>query len=111
MSDQELLFGEQEPDPLHFQISIWVDRDTSALIEKPVRGEGGFQGLMRSLGSNLNSLRMSDGTRRLDLTPTQVDRIIRYARANKGSGGFQGRLARLLSTLEHIRGALDTEEP
>lgn len=65
--------------------TIVLSETEVALLMKPIRGQGGFQTLLRSLQHSLRG-------RVLTLAPTTVARIVRY-RNKYGAGGFQGRLA------------------
>ena len=63
------------------------------LFRKPVRGQGGFQGLLRKIQAGIN---WTTGV--LIISEADVGRVIRYA-AKYGGGGFQGRLGPLAAAL------------
>jgi hypothetical protein len=58
--------------------------DATTLM-KPIRGRGGFQNLLRKLQQQL-------GDPQLEVSPTDRERLSRYATAY-GGGGFQQRIA------------------
>lgn len=57
-------------------------------LMRPVRGDGGFQGLILALRAATSQ----DGL--VTLTPALAERVARYY-ADYGQGGFQGRLGPL----------------
>ena len=69
-------------------------------LRRPIRGEGGFQNLLRTLQSKL-----TDGDV-LTLTPVLAGRIARYVHSY-GQGGFQGRLDPVLTELTELAKALE----
>lgn len=72
----------------------------AARLRRPVRGQGGFQNLLRTLQAQLTENNV------LTLTPTLAGRIARYVR-NYGDGGFQGRLGPVLAELSQLAKALE----
>lgn len=66
-------------------IHLLLTEEEVGLLTRPVRGQGGFQSLLRVLQAGLRG-------RVLTITPANGVRIRRYS-ARYGSGGFQGRLA------------------
>jgi hypothetical protein len=66
-------------------------------LMRPVRGQGGFQTLLRSLQNAVDWR-----TRVLILTVTQINRIQKYYK-QYGQGGFQGRLPELAKALSEIK--------
>ncbi|MEP7308509.1 MAG: hypothetical protein ABJA98_23640 [Acidobacteriota bacterium] len=60
----------------------------ASIIRKPIRGQGGFQSLLRKLQHQL-------GGRQLDVSPVDVERLRRYSAAY-GGGGFQRRTQRVI---------------
>lgn len=63
--------------------------DRALQLLKPVKGNGGFQSLMREMQARMQ-VRVE-----MDLPPEIVSRLDRYS-LNYGRGGFQDRLCRLL---------------
>lgn len=73
---------------------MWLLLDVSELawLSRPVKGQGGFQSLLRALAQNRRG--------QVQFVPvTLVERIQRYAR-KYGKGGFQGRLRSLAQRLQ-----------
>ena len=68
-------------------------------LSRPIRGQGGFQTLLRRLQSQLNN------ESQLVLRIEDVRRIVRY-QARYGTGGFQGRLEAVLSALARLADVL-----
>jgi hypothetical protein len=66
-------------------VTINLTSDELSRLLKPVRGEGGWQRLLRKLQAQLRGPELS-------LTPQDVARICRY-REKYGDGGWQGRLS------------------
>ena len=62
-------------------------------FRRPVRGQGGFQNLLRSIAGGNDR-----ATGVLNISERDVERVIRYA-AKYGGGGFQGRLGPLAAAL------------
>jgi|GEM_PF-97703 death-on-curing protein len=79
------LVRERIPEPL----TITLDAKERSLLMRSVRGEGGWNSLLRNLQSKL------DRGGRIDLTPTEIQRIRNYSE-HHGVGGFQSRLAPVL---------------
>lgn len=72
--------------------TLFLDSASTRMLMRPVRGEGGWNSLLRGLQQKL-------GPRgRLDLTPEDVIRIRNYTE-HHGVGGFQSRLAPVLEAL------------
>jgi hypothetical protein len=67
-------------------------------LRRPIHGQGGFQGLLRSLQDKL------DGTK-LSLRLTDIRQINRYV-GSYGPGGFQERLTGVLQGLRRLNKAL-----
>jgi death on curing protein len=79
---------EQEPSPM----TVRLDRGAHTLLSRPVRGEGGWNRLLRGLQRNLKP------NGELTLGPEDVRRIRSYAE-HHGVGGFQSRLAPVLEAI------------
>lgn len=62
-------------------------------FKRPVRGQGGFQNLLRTIQAGINWT-----TGMLSISKADAERVIRYA-ARYGGGGFQGRLGPLAAAL------------
>ena len=73
-------------------VTIELSDDALEALRRPVRGEGGFQSLLRSFQD-----RIGTGSA-LTLTPDLIERIVRYVQ-DYGQGGFQGRLDTVLAEL------------
>lgn len=82
----------------HLTIRVELGPEAIAALQRPVKGEGGFQHLLRKLQSQI------DGTE-LVLTAELVEKIARYV-ARYGSGGFQGRLDTVLVEMTQLARAL-----
>lgn len=67
-------------------------------LNRPVVGQGGFQGLLRQVQDLLSG-------NELTLTPELVGKIVRYVQ-DYGQGGFQGRLDLILHELKSLGAAL-----
>jgi hypothetical protein len=80
-------------------IRLELNAAAVAALERPVRGSGGFQTLLRKLQSQLTDENM------LMLTPDLVAKIPRYFQ-DYGAGGFQGRLDTVLTELTALAKAL-----
>ena len=65
---------------------VQLNPEEVEILRRPIKGEGGFQGLLRGLQRNLDRK-----TGVLTVTQEQFDRIIRYT-SQYGWGGFEGRL-------------------
>jgi hypothetical protein len=65
---------------------VQLTQEQADILRRPVKGEGGFQSLLRGLQQNLNRR-----TNVLTVTEEQFERIIRYT-SQYGWGGFEGRL-------------------
>ena len=63
------------------------------LLNRPVRGTGGFQNLLRRIKAGYDP---ATGT--LEISALDAERVIRYS-ANYGGGGFQERLGLLVTAL------------
>lgn len=61
-------------------------------LQRAANGRGGFQTFLRQLRRRVNP-----ATRELELSPSDIERIYRYATAGKG-GGFQDRLRRIFGS-------------
>ncbi len=61
-----------------------LTKSQEELLMRPVRGQGGYQSLLRKLQGNISGGRLS-------LSPQDCERIVRYA-GDYGGGGWQGRL-------------------
>lgn len=64
-------------------VSIALTHAETAALQKPIRGRGGFQSLLRRLQNQLNG-------RHLDVSIADLERLRRYSAAY-GGGGFQRR--------------------
>lgn len=82
------LVKERLPEPL----TISLDPKGRKLLMRPVRGEGGWNSLLRTLQSKV------DRHGRLDLSSPEILRIRGYAE-HHGIGGFQTRLAPVLEAI------------
>jgi hypothetical protein len=83
------------------RLSIPLTGDEAAKIRLPVAGVGGLQDLLRGLQKQL------DKNDVLSVTPSQIERILRYSQSY-GSGGFQGRLQGVLVELKRLGASLST---
>lgn len=101
MSSQELLWDGADTRPCEFEVRVWVDDETAEYLRRDVKGDGGFQGLMRSLQKGLADYKTKRGTA-LDMTMPMIEKLSRYAKVNKGRGGFQSRMRPVVDTLRHI---------
>lgn len=81
-------------------IRIELTDDARTRLLRPVRGQGGFQSLLRELQSQVV------GTNTLSLTPALVAKVARYVH-QYGGGGFQGRLGPVLMELVTLARALE----
>ena len=65
---------------------IQVNESDFAPLDRPVRGEGGFQNLLRGIRAGYDP---ATGT--LEISAPDAERVMRYS-ADYGGGGFQDRL-------------------
>lgn len=65
------------------EMRISLDAATADRLRKPVRGQGGFQSLLRRLQGQLHG-------RLLTVTAADYEKLVRYSTAY-GGGGWQGR--------------------
>ena len=72
---------------------IQVDESDFAPLDRPVRGEGGFQNLLRRIRAGYDR-----ATETLEISAPDAERVMRYS-ADYGGGGFQGRLGPLAIAL------------
>jgi len=82
-------------------VTITLTNDEAELVRKEAVGKGGHQSLLRRLQKKLTD----DNT--LELTPTEIERILRYG-LNYGQGGFQGRLAAIAKALKRVGASIQT---
>jgi len=75
------------------QIHLRCPEATVKMLKKKVRGEGGFQSLLRELGSRLTE--QKGGGTHLVIDARTAERIKRYA-TKYGKGGWQERLRSIL---------------
>ena len=68
---------------------IQVSESDFAPLDRPVRGEGGFQNLLRRIRAGYDPV-----MRTLEISAPDAERVMRYS-ADYGGGGFQGRLGPL----------------
>ena len=73
---------------------IQLNSDVRNYIQRPVRGQGGFQTLLRRLQKRTN---MSDGI--LTLSHEDVEVLQKYY-SDFGQGGFQNRIKWILDRVE-----------
>jgi death on curing protein len=73
-------------------VTVYLDGRARKLLLRSVRGQGGWNSLLRSLQKKLGK------GGRLDLSPDEILRIRSYAE-HHGVGGFQSRLAPVLEAL------------
>ena len=73
---------------------VELTADQIGFLELPVRGKGGHQSLLRRLQSNLSG-------KRLRLTRTDCERVVRYSK-EYGQGGFQTRLRAIVQLSERF---------
>lgn len=85
------LVKEAAPAPM----TIHIGAKGKALLMRPVRGEGGWNSLLRTLQDKIGR------AGRLDLTPDEILRVRGYAE-HHGVGGFQSRLAPVLEALRRV---------
>jgi hypothetical protein len=69
---------------MRVRIAVELTEGELEILNRPVRGSGGFQGLLRRLQRNVVE-------RTLILEVQDIERILRYA-TDYGEGGFQSRL-------------------
>ncbi len=74
---------------------IQVSQSDFALLDRPVRGQGGFQNLLRRIRAGYDP-----ATETLEVSGPDAERVTRYS-ADYGGGGFQGRLGPLATALAH----------
>lgn len=79
------------------QVCIQIDRATSAYLDKPADGPGGFQGLCRKLQQ------ARWGRNWLILDKVLMERVTRYA-AKYGDGGFERRFRSVLKAIKNAEG-------
>lgn len=72
---------------------VQVTESDFAALDRPVRGEGGFQNLLRRIRAGYDP---ATGT--LEISAPDAKRVMRYS-ADYGGGGFQERLGPLVATL------------
>jgi hypothetical protein len=77
------------------KITITLTPMEAEPIRKPIRGQGGMQGLLRNLQSKLKP----DNT--IELSPEEIEKILRYG-LNYGQGGFQDRLVGIAKVLQRV---------
>jgi death-on-curing protein len=82
------LIRERVPDPL----TVHLEAEEIALLMRPVRGQGGWNSLLRGLQQRV------DHAGDLDLMPLDIQRIRAYAE-HHGVGGFQSRLRPVLDAI------------
>ena len=73
--------------------TIQVADSDFAPLDRPVRGEGGFQNLLRRIRAGHDP---ATGT--LEISAPDAERVMRYS-ADYGGGGFQDRLGPLATAL------------
>lgn len=76
------------PDRLRLRLTS----DQMEFLERPVRGEGGYQSLLRRLKSNLQG-------NQLTLSRSDCEKAVRYSE-DYGQGGFQDRLRSIVDEAE-----------
>ena len=81
------------------RVVIDLNPDEAERLSRLIRGQGGFQSLLRRLQAQLTD----DSQMVLGLA--DVRRIVRY-QARYGTGGFQGRLEAVISALSRLAQAL-----
>lgn len=79
-------------------VTIQLTGAEAEALRRPIRGQGGFQGLLRSMQDKL------EGTK-LNLRLTDIRQINRYV-GSYGPGGFQERLTGVLQGLRRLNKAL-----
>lgn len=67
------------------KIVISLTKEEKSILCRPVRGQGGFQSLLRRIKSQPKN------NNEFSITPSGIERIYRYA-SEYGGGGFQQRL-------------------
>jgi hypothetical protein len=77
--------------------AVVIDLGPGALqaLRRPVRGQGGFQSLLRKLQKAISA------DNQLPLSRETIEQIARYVR-DYGQGGFQGRLDTVLQELASL---------
>ena len=68
-------------------------------LERPVRGQGGYQSLLTRLQSQLRG-------NCLTLTLTDCEKVVRYS-SNYGQGGFQSRLQPIMPIVQRAEAYLN----
>ena len=74
------------------EIVVELTPDQVSFLQRPLRGQGGYQSLLARLRSNLDR-------NLLRLTRTDCERVVRYA-TMYGEGGFQTRLRPIVQLAE-----------
>ncbi len=74
------------------EVAMELTTDQIGFLERPVRGQGGYQSLLRRLRGNLSG-------NLLRLTRSDCERVVRYSR-EYGEGGFQTRLRSIVQLAE-----------
>ena len=83
-------------------IRLYVNRETKNRLLTPVKGNGGFQYLLRAVQAGLSSRSIY-----LSLSPETAARVIRATKTANGKGGFQGRLAPVAKALTDLKRSLN----
>ena len=78
--------------PRTSEIAMELTADQIGFLERPVRGQGGYQSLLRRLRGNLSGSL-------LRLTRSDCEKVVRYSR-RYGEGGFQTRLRSIVQLAE-----------
>ena len=83
---------------MEMKLTIKLGDEAMKNLMKPIRGEGGFQTLMRRLQKRL---RESLKSHEVWVTPEEIVRVHRYT-TKTGQGGFQGRLSPVVGAIKEF---------
>lgn len=85
--------------PSRTRITISLTTDTVEKLNRPVVGNGGFQGLLRTVQAGINTQ-----TNTLNLAPQTAARILKLSKNFKNNaGGFQGRLRGVADAIRSVK--------
>jgi hypothetical protein len=75
---------------------VQLNAEETAALMRPIRGQGGFQSLLRGLQRSFDR-----PSKVLTLSEEQIERIVRYT-TDYGWGGFEGRLEGVRRNLPNL---------
>ena len=91
------MFDKSDGHQLKVDVVIHLDTAAKELLAKEIKGDGGFQNIMRKIQGSVI------GGNKLVLCEGLYKKIIEYQAANDGDGGFQGRMRSIVDTLRGMR--------